>query len=128
MVPAELHAGRVEPGHDFLDVPQILGASDIFLFPSWQEGLPVSQMEAMAAGLPCVVGDVRGSADLVQNGEGGFLRRPDDAKGFAEDIALLIGDPALRENMAQRNRREIEKYSLEAVLAQMEALYREQLS
>ena len=109
------------------DVPQILGASDVFMFPSWQEGLPVSQMEAMAAGLPCVVSDVRGNADLVQNGEGGYLRKPDDAKGFSEDIALLIGDPALRESMGERNRREIEKYSLEAVLAQMEALYLEQL-
>lgn len=109
------------------DVPQILGASDVFLFPSWQEGLPVSQMEAMAAGLPCVVSDVRGNADLVQNGEGGYLRKPDDAMGFSEDIALLICDPALRESMGERNRREIEKYSLEAVLAQMEALYLEQL-
>lgn len=109
------------------DVPQILGASDVFMFPSWQEGLPVSQMEAMAAGLPCVVSDVRGNADLVQPGEGGYLRKPDDAKGFSEDIALLIGDPALRESMGERNRREIEKYSLEAVLAQMEALYLEQL-
>ena len=109
------------------DVPTLLAASDIFMFPSWQEGLPVSQMEAMAAGLPCVVSEVRGNADLISQGEGGFLRKPTDAEGFAEDIALLIGDPALRESMGQRNRRKIEKYSLDAVLLQMEALYREQL-
>ena len=109
------------------DVPQILGASDIFMFPSWQEGLPVSQMEAMAAGLPCVVSDVRGNADLIQPGEGGFLRKPDDARGFSEDIAQLICDPALREKMGERNREVIEKYSLEAVLDEMSALYREQL-
>ena len=109
------------------DVPQILGASDVFVFPSWQEGLPVSQMEAMAAGLPCVVSDVRGNADLIRPGEGGFLRKPSDFEGFADDIAQLIGDPALRESMGQRNRREIEKYSLEAVLGQMAELYREQL-
>lgn len=110
------------------DVPSLLGASDIFMFPSWQEGLPVSQMEAMAAGLPCVVSDVRGNADLIAQGDGGFLRKPTDVEGFAEDIALLIGDPALRESMGQRNRHEIEKYSLTAVLEQMTALYREQLS
>ena len=110
------------------DVPQLLGASDIFMFPSWQEGLPVSQMEAMAAGLPCVVSHVRGNADLIHQGEGGFLRRPNDASGFAEDIALLVGEPALRETMGQRNRKEIENYSLETVLEQMAALYREQLS
>jgi len=109
------------------DVATLLAASDIFMFPSWQEGLPVSQMEAMAAGLPCVVSEVRGNADLISQGDGGFLRKPTDAEGFAEDIALLIEDPALRESMGQRNRREIEKYSLEAVLEQMSALYREQL-
>jgi len=109
------------------DVPTLLAASDVFMFPSWQEGLPVSQMEAMAAGLPCVVSEVRGNADLIQQGEGGFLRKPTDVEGFAEDIALLIGDPALRESMAQRNRREIERYSLEAVLKQVTALYEELL-
>ena len=42
------------------DVAQLLMASDVFVFPSLQEGLPVSQMEAMAAGLPCAVSEVRG--------------------------------------------------------------------
>ena len=110
------------------DVPQLLVASDLFFFPSLQEGLPVSQMEAMAAGLPCVVSDVRGNADLIHNGEGGFLRKPFDHEGFAEDIALLLGDPALREQMAERNRNIMKNYSLDAVLAQMTALYREQLN
>ena len=109
------------------DVPQLLGASDIFVFPSWQEGLPVSQMEAMAAGLPCVVSDVRGNADLICPGEGGFLRKPGDAEGFAEDIALLIGDPALCDQMAERNREMMENYSLEKVLEQVTTLYRELL-
>jgi len=110
------------------DVPRLLAASDVFFFPSLQEGLPVSQMEAMAAGLPCVVSDVRGNADLVSNGEGGFLRKPFDAAGFAEDIALLLGDPALCESMAERNRSVMKNYSLEAVLEQVTTLYRELLN
>ena len=71
--------------------------------------------------------EVRGNADLISQGEGGFLRKPTDADGFAEDIALLLGDPALRESMGARNRKEIENYSLEAVLAQVTALYEELL-
>ena len=109
-------------------LPQLLGASDLFMFPSLQEGLPVSQMEAMAAGLPCVVSDIRGNADLIQPGEGGFLRKPFDHEGFAQDIALLLGDPALRGKMAERNRSIMHNYSLEAVQKQMTALYREQLN
>ncbi len=105
------------------DIPRLLGASDVFMFPSFQEGLPMSQMEAMAAGLPCLVSDVRGNADLIRPGEGGFLRKPMDHEGFAEDLALLLSDPALREQMGRRNRDEMSKYSLETVLHQMEALY-----
>ena len=109
------------------DIPRLLAASDVFVFPSLQEGLPVSQMEAMAAGLPCVVSDVRGNADLIRPGDGGYLRKPMDADGMAEDIALLMGDPALREQMGRRNREVIRQYSLEEVLRQMTALYQEQL-
>ena len=110
------------------DVPKLLAASDVFFFPSLQEGLPVSQMEAMACGLPCVVSQVRGNADLVRHGEGGFLRKPRDHAGFAEDIALLLSDPALRESMGAHNRSVIKNYSLDAVLAQVADLYREQLN
>ena len=109
------------------DVPRLLAASDVFVFPSLQEGLPVSQMEAMAAGLPCVVSAVRGNSDLISQGEGGFLRPPRDASGFAEDIARLLEDPALRASMGERNRREMRRYGLDAVLEEMAALYREQL-
>ena len=72
------------------DIPALLAASDVFVFPSLQEGLPVAQMEAMAAGLPCVVSDVRGNNDLIAPGEGGFLRAPRDVSGFTQDIARLL--------------------------------------
>ncbi|MEG1967539.1 MAG: glycosyltransferase family 4 protein [Clostridia bacterium] len=109
------------------DVPALLAASDVFFFPSLQEGLPVSQMEAMAAGLPCVVSDVRGNADLISQGEGGALCKPHDVNGFAEALTGLLGNPALREEMGVRNRNEIRRYTLAVVLEQMAALYREQL-
>lgn len=109
------------------DIPELLGASDVFLFPSLQEGLPVSLMEAMAAGLPCVASRVRGNADLIGQGEGGFLREAYDAAGFTEDLTRLLEDPALRAAMGERNRREVEAYSLDAVREEMAALYLDQL-
>lgn len=45
------------------DVRELLWSSDVFVFPSLQEGLPVALMEAMAAGLPCVASDIRGNID-----------------------------------------------------------------
>lgn len=55
------------------DVRKLLKACDVFLFPSLQEGLPVSLMEAMAAGLPCIVSNIRGNNDLIDENCGGYL-------------------------------------------------------
>ena len=49
------------------DIVELLRSSDLFVFPSLQEGLPVALMEAMASGLTCVVSDIRGNTDLIDN-------------------------------------------------------------
>jgi len=110
------------------DVPALLAASDVFLFPSFQEGLPVSLMEAMAAGLPCVASSVRGNIDLIDVGEGGYLCSPNDTDGFTDDIRTLLTDPALREAMGERNQREIQRYSLPTVREHMAVLYQAELA
>lgn len=109
------------------DVPRLLMAADVFVFPSLQEGLPMSQMEAMAAGLPCVVSDVRGNADLIQPYEGGMLLKPTDVDGFAREIDRILNDPALKERMSRRNLEFIKPYGLNEVREQMAALYAAQL-
>ncbi|HNW85656.1 MAG TPA: glycosyltransferase family 4 protein [Candidatus Limiplasma sp.] len=110
------------------DVAALLAASDVFLFPSFQEGLPVSLMEAMAAGLPCVVSRVRGNEDLIEPEEGGYLCAPEDIGALSEALNTLLTDPPLREAMGERNRRAIEAYSLPGVRRQMAALYQAQLT
>ena len=109
------------------DVAALLKAADLFFFPSFQEGLPVSLMEAMAAGLPCVVSRVRGNADLIRQGDGGLLREPMDAMGFAEDIRALLADQSMRQAMGEKNRRNIQPYGLVQVRADMAELYMKQL-
>ena len=47
------------------DIPELLKASDLFVFPSLQEGLPVALMEAMSCGIPCIASKIRGNADLL---------------------------------------------------------------
>lgn len=110
------------------DVPALLSASDAFLFPSFQEGLPVSLMEAMAAGLPCVASRVRGNADLIVPGQGGMLCAPTGFEPMAVALATLRDDPAQRAAMGAFNHRAIQPYGLDAVRERMAALYKEQLS
>lgn len=65
------------------DVADFYKMADVFLFPSFREGLPVAVMEAMASGLPVIATKIRGSSDLVQQDA---LFEPTDADGMAKAI------------------------------------------
>lgn len=105
------------------DIPEICIASDIFLFPSYQEGLPVSVMEAMSAGLPIVGSRIRGNTDLIQNGNGGYLHNPEDYHGIARSIDKVIEEKSLRVEMGVRNKKEVKKYDKQVVKERMKELY-----
>jgi glycosyltransferase involved in cell wall biosynthesis len=105
------------------DIPEICIASDIFVFPSYQEGLPVSVMEAMAAGLPIIGSKIRGNTDLIQNGNGGFLHKPADYRGIANSIDKVIGNERLRAEMGIRNKEEVKKCDKQVVKERMKNLY-----
>ncbi len=105
------------------DVAEIYKCCDIFAFPSKREGLPVSVMEAMAAGLPCVVSDIRGNNDLVKENKNGFLYRPLDVSGFAEGISAILESDALRESFSQEGKALVMKFTLDEVKAEMAKIY-----
>lgn len=104
------------------NVPEKLAESDIYIFPSFQEGLPKALMEAMASGLPCVVSNVRGNNDLIENGKGGFLVE-NKPECYLEAINKLASDSNLRKEMGSYNRNKIENYSIEKILPEMEKIY-----
>lgn len=106
------------------DIKEIEKISDIFFFPSHQEGLSVAMMECMASGLPIVCSKIRGNVDLIAEGKGGYLKKDNDADGFAQTLELLLNDADLRKQMGEFNKKEAKKYSLEFVMPQMEEIYR----
>lgn len=105
------------------DVVDIYKASDIFAFPSLREGLPVSLMEAMAAGLPIICSRVRGNTDLIENGKGGYLVQPNDANEFKSKMIKLIDNSELRKDMISYNLAKVKKYDTKAILEKMNILY-----
>jgi glycosyltransferase involved in cell wall biosynthesis len=109
------------------DIPALCKASDIFCFSSKREGLPVSLMEAMAAGLPCVASDIRGNRDLIIDGEGGFLVPPEDVDGFTEAIVRLTADREMCERMGAANRENVRTYDIANVMSEMREIYKEAL-
>ena len=105
------------------DVFDLLKSSDIFCFPSTREGMPLALMEAMAAGLPVVVSNVRGNRDLIAPDKGGFLYSANDSDGFAEGIKKLIDDPSLRRKMGNYNKEQIKKYDIKIIKEKLFRIY-----
>lgn len=75
------------------DIAELYHASDIYVFPSMREGLPVALMEALQSGLPCVASRIRGNTDLIEDGVNGYLCSPDDQNAFAQAIKRLLDAP-----------------------------------
>ncbi len=86
------------------DVADLLASADVFVLSSRSECLPVSILEAMAAGLPVVATDVGGVAEAVQHGETGLLVPPGNPLALAEALDLLLRDDELRERLGTRGR------------------------
>lgn len=106
------------------DVAELLHASDVFVFPSCREGLPVALMEAMAAGIPVVASRIRGNVDLIENEVNGFLCDPTDEKSFADHISMLLANDVLANSFSERSKEKIKKYDTENVLRAAQEIYR----
>ncbi len=106
------------------DVAELYAASDVFVFPSFREGLSVSVMEAMAGGLPCVLSRIRGNVDLIDE-NGGVLFDPHSVDDCRKALASLLegGVEKMRE-LGAYNAEKVKAFGLEPVLEQMTALYR----
>ena len=105
------------------DIENLLKNADVFVFPSYREGLPVSLMEAMASGIPMVASRVRGNVDLIEDGVNGFLCDPDDAEDFAKKITLLLNDSQTTERFCEENKERIKKFEQKAILEEIRKIY-----
>jgi glycosyltransferase involved in cell wall biosynthesis len=105
------------------DIPDILNAADLFVFPSFHEGMPVSALEAMASGLPIICSSIRGNVDIINDGDNGFLFKPTEVKKLAERISYLLDRKDERKRMGARNRVLVEKYSMARVTNELQCIY-----
>ncbi len=77
--------------------------AEIFIYPSFHEGIPIAVIEAMACGLPVVATRAGGLPDLVQEGVNGFLVPAGQAEALADQVAILIRDVPLRQQMQRES-------------------------
>lgn len=108
------------------DVPALLAAADAFVLTSRYEGFPVSLLEAMAAGLPCVAVDCEsGPAEIIRHQENGWLVPQDDPDALVAAMQQLMADPELRERLGREARCVTEAYGWDAMVAAHERVLEE---
>ncbi len=104
------------------DIPEMLHACDLFVFTSFQEGLPVAIMEAMAAGAPILCTKNRGTADLIEDGISGAFTEM-NAEDLRAKMQNLLAHPEVREAYAKESLERIGTFDIEVVKKEMERIY-----
>ncbi len=106
------------------EIDQVLGGLDIVVLTSYNEGTPVSLIEAQAAFKPVVSTDVGGVRDVITHGENGFITDVDDVESFAGYLSLLIENKDLRNIMGNKGYNSvINKYSKQRLIDDVKKLY-----
>ena len=119
------------------DMAEIFGASDIFLFPSFQEGLPRAMLEAMASGLPVVCSEIRGNTDLMgeewtlsEDGSqkicpgGMMIEKMQDEEVWARALLYMLEHMDEWDRMGEVCRKRSRLFGLDAVGEKMEKIYK----
>jgi glycosyltransferase involved in cell wall biosynthesis len=103
-------------------------AADIFVLPSFAEGIPVVLMEAMAMEIPCVTTWITGIPELIRNGRDGVLVAPGDEEALTEALVQFIDKPSLRLRLGRAGRQRVmEKYDLQQNTARLAEIFRRRI-
>jgi glycosyltransferase EpsF len=111
------------------DVPYILTRSDLFLFPSWLEGLGVAALEASAAAIPVVASNIPAIAEAIEHGSTGLLIDPNNNSAMADAVICLLEDKALATRLGCAGRNRVsERFSNRVSAGSLLRIYNESLS
>lgn len=114
---------------EWAEVKEFLSLSDIFVFPTLSEGMPLALLEAMAVGKPCIASDIPPIREAIQDRETGLLVKPRSAEAIAEAILELLKSPEKAQTIALRGRESIfKRFDAEKSARLLETLYQEILN
>lgn len=91
------------------DIADLLAVTDIYVLPSYREGLPRSLIEAQAMALPCVATNIRGCREVVEEGVTGYLITPGDSETMGGVLRKLLLEPGLRLRLGQAGRKRVRR-------------------
>lgn len=98
--------------------------AEIYVLPSYYEGLPTTLLEAMSCGIPSIATDVEGNSELIKDGETGLLVPPRDPKRLAEAILRLLDDKELRKKLGDNARKYVvNNYNWDIITNNIDEIY-----
>ncbi|HEY9630758.1 MAG TPA: glycosyltransferase family 4 protein [Coleofasciculaceae cyanobacterium] len=104
---------------------KLLAESDVFVLPSYNEGLPMAMLEAMSWGLPVISTPVGGIPEVVIPHENGLLVNPGNSQELVDAMQILIEDEDLRLNLGRAARDQVTPLDVEAYCSRLASVYRE---
>ncbi|HJU44843.1 MAG TPA: glycosyltransferase [Vicinamibacterales bacterium] len=111
------------------DLGNVLAAIDLFVMPSLWEGLPLSLVLAMGAGLPVIASRVAGIPEVVRHGETGILVAPGDAADLAAALVRVNGDRRLQSQLGEQAKAFVlPRFGVDGYVASITGLYRRLLA
>ena len=103
---------------------KLLRESKYFLFPSYNEGMPMVILEAMSYGMGIVTSNVGGIPQLIKDGTEGYICTPGDYKNIAEKLIKLIEEEEILQSCGEGARKKvIEQYSFESHISKLREIY-----
>lgn len=117
-------SGHVRLLGKITDVPGLLARSSLFVLPSLTEGVSLTLLEAMAAGLPVVATAVGGTPEVVLEGKTGWLVAPGNPEAMAARMCQVLDNPALGQSMGRQGHERVkEHFDVRRMVREYEALY-----
>lgn len=106
------------------DVPNLLAVSDVFLFPSVSEGLPLALLEAAASGKPVVASNCGPIGEVVEDGASGYMVEPENPEALAQAVLRVLESPQRARCMGLRGRQIVrEKFDIRDSVPALERVY-----
>lgn len=107
---------------------ELLSTSDVYILPSYHEGLPLSILEAMNYNLPIISTPVGGTPEVVYEGVNGYLVQPGEKFAIYQRLVTFVDQPERIQQMGAESGRIIKEYQPEAILPQLNKLYTDLLN
>jgi len=115
----------LEETRDRKEIIKMYQASEIYILPSYREGLPLTLFEAMASGLPIVASPVNGIPYEMKEPENGFLIKYGNNEEFKKKIIKLLENPALRKRISKNNLKKARQYDWDIINRKIIEVYKE---